>query len=306
MKICIAVPHALEIPAMSQPWEFDLDGNAVGEAMQLADSLGYHKALMGEHFIIPRDHLDASGAFWHHGTVALSAIAGRTRNIGLQSSITILPLQHPVVQAKAWSTLDWMSGGRATPVFAVGWLKEEFDMMNVPFNKRGKMADEYIAAIHSLWNDESPSFEGEFVNFKDAAFAPKPVRKPHMPIWFGGDSAPVLGRIAKWGDGWIPFLTPPDKFPEALDTVHSHPDYRGQPLEMFFAIEQMRLGEGHVEQEETIKVDPWNVQQLVDLCGELAGLGVTETIVPLPELNGYEAYLDRMRWVAEEIMPRVA
>lgn len=306
MKICIAVPHALEIPALSQPWEHRLDGDAVGEAMQLADSLGYHKAVLGEHFIIPRDHLKASGAFWHHGTVALSAIAGRTRNIGLQSSITILPLQHPVIQAKAWSTLDWMSGGRATPVFAVGWLKKEFDMLNVPFNKRGKITDEYIAAIYSLWNDESPSFEGEFVSFKDAAFAPKPVRKPHMPIWFGGDSAPVIGRIAKWGDGWHPFLTPPDKLPEALDMVRSHPDYRGQPLAVFFPLEQTRLGEGHLEKEEAIKVDPWSVQQLVDLCGQLASLGVTETIIPPAPLSDYKAYLDRMHWVAEEIMPRLS
>lgn len=305
MKISIAVPHALEIPAMSQPWELGLDGQAVGDAMALADSLGFHKMLMGEHFIIPRDHVEASGAFWHHGTVALAALAGRTRRIGLQSSITLLPLQHPVIQAKAWSTLDWMSGGRATPVFAVGWLKEEFDMMNVPFNKRGKMADEYIAAIYSLWNDESPEFEGEFVNFKEAAFAPKPVKKPRMPIWFGGDSPPALGRIAKWGEGWIPFLTPPEKFPQALDFIRSHPDYHGQPLNIFFAIEQMRLGEGHVEKADTSGIDPWNIQQLIDLCGELSSLGVTETIIPLPELTSYEAYTDRMRWVAEEIMPKV-
>lgn len=303
MKICVAVPHALEIRAMSQPWEKDLDGAAVIDAMVLADSLGYYKCLMGEHFVIPRSHIEASGDFWHQGTVALSAIAGATKTIGLQSSITILPLQHPVVHAKAWGTLDWISGGRATPVFAVGWLKEEFDMMNVPFHKRGKLADEYMAAIHSLWHDDVASFSGEFVNFSDAAFAPKP---NNMPVWFGGDAAPALGRIAKWGDGWIPFLTPPEKFPEALDFIRSHKDYRGQKLDMFFAIEQMRLGENHQEKEGAIDIDPWNVQQIVDLCGQLTELGVTETIVPLPELEGFEAYKDRLRWVAEEIMPLVA
>lgn len=73
----------------------------------------------------------------------------------------------------------------------------------------------------------------------------------------------------------------------------------------FFAIEQMRLGEGHVEKEDAMKIDPWNVQQLVDLCGYLTGLGVTETIIPLPALTEYQQYLDRMRWVAEEIMPNV-
>lgn len=92
-------------------------------AMRLADSLGFLKALLGEHFIIPSDHLAMSGAYWHHGTVFLAGVAGNTERLGLASSINILPLQHAIVQAKAWSTLNWISDGRATAVVAVGWLK---------------------------------------------------------------------------------------------------------------------------------------------------------------------------------------
>ena len=81
------------------------------------------------------------------------------------------------MQAKAWSTLDFLSGGRAEALFGVGWLKEEFDMLGVAFNARGRMADEYLAAIRELWTSDDPVFEGEFVSFKNVGFAPKPIQK---------------------------------------------------------------------------------------------------------------------------------
>jgi probable F420-dependent oxidoreductase len=307
MKLNVSMPHALEIPALSQKWELGMDGRQIREAMKLADGLGYHKVVLGEHFIIPNDHLALTGAFWHHGSVALAAIAGATERLELASSITILPLQNPIVQAKAWSTLDWFSGGRANPVVAVGWLKEEFELMGVPFHERGRMCDEYVQAMIALWTEESPAFEGKYVSFRDCGFAPKPLRKPRMPLWFGGDSEAPFGRIAKWGDGWIPFLTPPEKFLDSLDFIRSRPDYHGRPIDIFFAIEGMKIGENHVERDDVKNADgTWNVQQTVDLCGWLGERGVTETIVPLPPLDGFEAYLDRLRWVAAEIMPKVA
>src|SRR3546814_16125368 len=76
----------------------------------------------------------------------------------------------------------------------------------------GKMADEYLAAIIALWTQDKPEFEGEFVSFKDIGFAPKPLQSPKLPIWLGGDAEAVLKRVAKFGDGWSPFRTPPAKF----------------------------------------------------------------------------------------------
>jgi probable F420-dependent oxidoreductase len=306
MKLNVSIPHTLEIPSLSQSWELRMGATEVLTSMRLADELGYHKALLGEHFIVPIDHLALTGAFWHHGTVALAALAGCTKRIGLASSITILPLQNPIIQAKAWSTVDWFSNGRATPVVAVGWMKEEFDLLGVPFHERGKMCDEYIQAMLTLWNDESPAFEGKYVSFRDVGFAPKPVRKPRMPLWFGGDAEAPLRRIAKWGDGWNPFLTPPEKFRASLEFIRSQPDYHGRPIGISFAIESMRIGEAHVEREAKNTEGTWDVQQTVDLCGWLAECGVTETVIPLPPLKSFDAYLDRLRWVAAEIMPKIA
>lgn len=306
MKINIGIPHALEIPALTQDWERNLQAEEVAVAMRLADELGYHSAVLGEHFLIPNRHVQASGAFYHHSTVALGVVAGQTKRLRLMSSITLLPLQSPIIQAKAWSTLDWLSGGRATAVFGAGWLEEEFDMLGVTFAERGKLCDEYIEAMLALWTQSSPSFSGKHVSFADVAFEPKPVQKPHLPLWFGGDSKAALQRIARWGQGWSAFLTPPDQIPAALDTIYNDPDYHGYPIEVFFPVSAMKIGYAHAERAPTRDTrGSWDVQELIDLCGRLGQLGVTETTIPLPRLTDFSAYLDRLRWVAEEIIPAV-
>ena len=140
MKLNIGVPKSMKVAAMVQPWEDPLSGNDVGNLMAQADALGFNKCMLGEHFIIPQEHVALSGDWYFHTVVALGFIGGRTKNLRLSSSVSILPLQNPIVQAKAWSTLDWLSGGRAEALFGVGWLKEEFDILGVPFAKRGRMA----------------------------------------------------------------------------------------------------------------------------------------------------------------------
>ena len=150
---------------------------------------------------IPTSHVDLSGPHYFHSTAAQAYIAGATQRIRIGTSITILPLQHPIVMAKALSTVDWMSSGRIVVAFGVGWLEKEFDALGVPFHERGRMSDEYLAAIVELWTKERPSFEGKYVSFKDVAFEPKPFQKPHLPIWMGGDSDAALKRAARFASG---------------------------------------------------------------------------------------------------------
>ena len=306
MKINVGVPNSMHVAAMTQPWEHALTGPDVGELMGVADALGFNKCMLGEHFIIPQSHIGLSGDHYFHVAVALGYIGGRTERMRLSSSVTILPLQNPIVQAKAWSTLDWLSGGRATALFGVGWLKEEFDMLGVPFHSRGRMADEYVAAMIELWTKDEPEFAGEFVNFKGVGFAPKPVQRPHLPVWFGGDAEGVLKRVAKFGNGWSPFRTPPEKFPESIDVIKSHPAYNGRPIDIFFALEMLNVGAHHEVLDDPRAPGSRSVQQILDQIGWLEELGVNETIVPLPPgITGKDAYIERLHWVAEEIMPKL-
>jgi len=205
------------------------------------------------------------------------------------------------------STIDWMSGGRLIAAFGVGWLKDEFDLLGVPFHERGKMADEYIAAIIELWTSESPTFEGKYVSFKDVLFAPKPAQKPHIPVWMGGDVDAVFNRIAKYGSGWIPFLTPPEKFPEKIEYITTHPDYtdKGHPFEVSFSLASLSVGEGHVHFDNPLAELTKDRQQLIDKLNWLKGLGVTCTNAPLPFVNSLDEHLDLAQWFIEEIAPLV-
>jgi probable F420-dependent oxidoreductase len=307
LKLNVVVPNSMHVAAMVQPWEYALDGHAIGEAMRTADRLGFNKCMLGEHFVVPKAHVALSGDHYFHSTVALGFIAGRTERLRLSSSVSILPLQSPFVHAKAWSTLDWLSGGRAEAMFGVGWLEEEFKVLRVPFHERGRMADDYLAAIRQLWTSDDPCFDGKYVSFRDIGFAPKPLQQPRMPIWLGGDAEPVLKRVAKFADGWSPFRTPPEKFPECLGLIKSQPDYDGRPIEVFFALEMLNVGAHHEIMDDPRAPGTRDAQKIIDQIGWLANLGITETIVPLPPgISGLAEYQDRLEWVAAEIMPKVA
>lgn len=307
MQFTYPLPHLLELPALTQPWEAAVTGPQQTQAIKRAEAMGFDMISVCEHFVVPREHVELSGAFYFAATAAQGYICGATERVRVGTTITLLPLQHPIVMAKSLSTIDWMCGGRLVAAFGVGWLKEEFDLLGVPFHERGAMADEYLAAIIELWTKEWPEFEGKYVSFKDIAFEPKPAQKPHIPIWMGGDADPALARIAKFGSGWIPFLTPPEKFPEKIDFIKSHPAYtdRGHPFEVSFSLSTMSVGEGHVELDNPHAQLAKNAQEIIDKLNWLADLGVTITNAPIPQVKNIEEHLEMAQWVIEEIKPHV-
>jgi len=311
MKLNVHMLNGCQVAAMGFPdWEAKLTGADIERQLRLADELGFWKVTVPEHFGIPAAHIELSGDHYANPTASLGFCAGVTRNLKLASWITILPLQHPLVQAKLWATLDWLSGGRTEIVAAVGWLEEEYEMLGLPFSERGAMFDEYIPAMIELWTKDLASFEGRYVKFRDVGARPKPIQKPIIPLWFGGDAKPVLRRVARWGAGWSPFMTPPDRFPEQLDWIKSQRDYHGGPIDVVYSTFQLRFGkeEGttHAIREAPESAPLLDAQQLIDQLGYLAGLGVTETDVARPAHRDLEEYLDWLRWLAADIMPYVS
>jgi len=130
------------------------------------------------------------------------ALAATTR-LRCMTGILILPQRNPVVLAKELATLDDMSGGRVELGIGVGWLKEEFDALGVPFEKRGARTDEYIAAMRALWEKDDASYAGNFVRFEGMSCNPKPV-SGRLPIHVGGHSEAAARRAARLGDGFFP------------------------------------------------------------------------------------------------------
>ena len=300
------MPHMLRLKATCMPWEAAVTGADQTRLAKWAEKLGYCMIAVPEHHIIPQEHVDLSGPHYFHAFTAMAYFAGATEKVRVNSCISILPVQHPIVTAKALSTMDWLSSGRVTVTFAVGWLEREFDLLGVPFNERGRRAEEYTRAIIELWTSENPEFEGEFVSFKDVAFEPKPVQKPHIPIWFGGDADPVLRRLARYGSGWWPFLTKPETIPARIDFIKSQPDYNGQLNDVMYGMSTARVGEGHVVIDDPKAQPGMTKQEIIDRLGWFAELGVTISAVPIPKVGSVEEYMDYTQWVAEEIMPAVA
>jgi alkanesulfonate monooxygenase SsuD/methylene tetrahydromethanopterin reductase-like flavin-dependent oxidoreductase (luciferase family) len=259
-----------------------------------------------EHFIIPRENLELSGAHHVAAHPTMAFFAGATERIRVNSCISLLPLQHPIVTAKNLSTLDWLSDGRAMITFASGWCKGEYDMLGVPFAERGAMADEYIAAIIELWTKEKPEFAGKYVNFRDVAFEPKCVQQPHLTVWFGGEARPVMRRIARHASGWWPAQINPADIPASIDYIKSQPDYGGRLEDVFFALSTLRVGKGHVIQDDPAAHTGQSKQEIIDSFAYLKSLGVTTSSVPTAEIASIEEYYDYTQWVAEEVMPAIA
>ena len=144
-------------------------------------------------------------ADWLDPLVGLSFAAAATRSIGLATGVLLLPEHNPVLLAKQVASLDALCGGRLTLGVGVGWSREEFDAIGVPFARRGKRALEYLDAMRVLWREDVASFAGEFVSFSRVRVNPKPVRNRRVPVVIGGNSDAALRRVAMAGDGWYGF-----------------------------------------------------------------------------------------------------
>jgi probable F420-dependent oxidoreductase len=146
-----------------------------------------------------------STADWIDPLIGLSFAAAATSSIRLATGVLLLPEHNPVVVAKQAATLDSLSGGRFTLGVGIGWSREEFDALGVPFERRGARTAEYAAAMRTLWRDDIASFDGEFIRFDSVRVNPKPFSGNRIPIVCGGNSNAALRRVAAWADGWYGF-----------------------------------------------------------------------------------------------------
>jgi probable F420-dependent oxidoreductase len=194
-----------------------------------AEELGFAHLSVSDHLVVPRSIASrypysesgawpgaASGECLEQFTLLawLAAISSRPRLI---TAVTVIPYRGAVHTAKIAATIDVLSQGRMVLGAGAGWLKEEFEALGAPpFEERGRVTDEYLQAFKILWTEDDPRFEGRHVRFANISFLPKPVQKPHPPIWVGGESPPALRRTARYGDAWFPIGNNPG---HSLDTV---------------------------------------------------------------------------------------
>jgi len=202
--------HALGIGAGA-------DRGVIDAVASAADSCGFATLWAGEHVVMvdrseSRYPYSDDGviavpaqADWLDPMIALGFAAAASSRIGVATGVLLLPEHNPVVVAKQAASLDRLSGGRLTLGVGIGWSKEEFAALGVPFEHRAARTAEYVSAMRALWRDDVASFDGKFVGFDAIRVNPKPVRDRRIPVVAGGNSDPALRRVAAWADGWYGF-----------------------------------------------------------------------------------------------------
>jgi probable F420-dependent oxidoreductase len=159
----------------------------------------------------------------------LAFLAALTKTVRLGTAICLLAQRNPVYAAKEASNLDWLSGGRVDLGIGVGWLREEYEAVGVPWAHRGRRTEECVAVLKTLWCDEVSTFSGETFNLPECSMYPKPVQTPHPPIHFGGESDIAIKRAARLGQGWHTFGRLPGDVPDALALLDRELDNAGRP-----------------------------------------------------------------------------
>jgi probable F420-dependent oxidoreductase len=148
----------------------------------------------------------------------LTYVAAKTEKIALGTSVIDMLFHNPVILAKRFATLDVLSEGRAISGFGIGWSKDEYQTSNIPFNDRGKRADEYIQILKKMWTEDIVEFKGQYYNIPASKMGPKPIQKPHIPIYLGGYSQGTFQRMANYANGWICVIR------NSLDELRSYID----------------------------------------------------------------------------------
>ena len=296
-------------------WQEKLTPADFQRIARTADELGFDAIGVPEHIVMPHDLVPAMGRFWPDAFTAMAFIAGATTRIQVSSSVIVLPYHHPVVLAKAVSTLDLLCGGRVKLTVGAGMARGEFAALGVPFHERGRIMDEYIDAMKVLWTEDDPEFHGEFVDFSGIAFEPKPVQRPHPPLWIGGSSMAALRRAARVGDGWSPmgsqggkgpWCNGPEDLPMFLEEARKVPGFaeREADFGISMPLVSTRFGPNH-EELPPIGKPIESTQDVIDRIGALQEAGVTSTSIVRPGHvpQSLEHYLENLHWAAEEVVP---
>ena len=266
------------------------------------EALGYTYLTVPDHLVIP-DTIAPNYPYSDNGEFVsnvagecleqltqIAYLAGMTSKVKFLTSVMVVPHRMPVHNAKTISTIDFLSGGRIVIGVGAGWMEEEFNAVGTPpFKERGKVTDEYIAAMKALWTEDNPSFSGEYVSFSGINFAPKPVQKPHPPIWVGGESGPALRRVVRHGDAWFPIGRNP-KFPMGTaarlgadwSRVKQLAEEAGRDpgsIELGYWTGTVSAGVEELDDEGNRRLLTGSVSQIVDDIGAMRDLGMKHVLL---------------------------
>ncbi len=233
MRIGIITPIVILLPRSHNEWEIDGSVDDLVAVATAADRLGYHHLTASEHIAVPVDVEARRGKRYWDLLSTLSFLAASTRSIRLATNMVVLPYHHPLEVVKRYGTLDRLCAGRLILGVGVGSLREEFELLDKPFEGRGDRADDALRAILASWGRREPRYDGKHYRFKDVVVDPSGVQE-NPPIWVGGRSLRSLRRALELGNAWVPFLLAPADVRSMLDRAAESPEAqaRTRPLDV--------------------------------------------------------------------------
>ena len=281
-----------------------VSAEGITEIAQAAEAAGYHACFVTDHPYPVQRWLDGGG---HHALdpfVALTVAATATSRIRLHTHIVVLPYRNPFLTAKAGLTLDLVSSGRLILGAAAGYLKGEFQALGADFDARNELSDEALIAIKRAWTEDDVKMEGRHFRARGNTMHPRPVQRPHPPIWIGGNSKRAIRRAVELAQGWVPFpntaaMSPFTRSPAlesddelsariAFAREHARAIGRTEPLDICYSLDAF-AGDG---------IDAGRTTERVDA---LEKLGVGWVTVGFPARSRAE-YVEKLRAFAGAVL----
>ena len=217
------------------------DPDVIKQIATSTEACGYHSLWAPEHIVLIEKY-SSTYPYTQDGRMpftnleidfldpflALTFAAAVTSKIRLGTGICLVPERQPLTLAKEVASLDKLSSGRFDFGVGIGWMKEEFEALQVSWPKRAERTRDYLAAMKKVWSQAESAHQGEFVRFEPVRSFPKPVQKPHPPIIFGGESEPALRRVGEVGDGWWGVNVSPEAAKTHMANIKRHADAAGR------------------------------------------------------------------------------
>ena len=279
------------------------------------EELGVHSGWVSDHVAWPLSITSSypytdDGSFpatpdmpWLDPIGTMFFVAACTERMRLGSTVLILGYRPPVLTAKAIASLDVLSGGRVILGVGVGWMREEFEVLDMPYDHRGARADEQLEIFRTLFSDEHPRFEGRYYDFPEVGFEPRPMQSP-VPVWVGGSSPSAYRRVARFGNAFHAAFQSTDEVSDAWAQVREQCEALGRdPAELRLSVRLYLDPGGSMPPAKAIAGPP---QQMLDTIGQWADIGVDHILLDPVARGGLAGRTEAMERFMTDVAPGVA
>ena len=289
MQVGIQLPVQSQSTYYVERWEPAAGRDELGAVARAADDAGFDYVAVCDHVRIPAERAEAMSTAWYDTVATLGWLAGITSTTKLLSHVYVVAYRHPLQTAKAFATLDELSGGRVILGVGAGHVEQEFDALGISFADRGRLTEDAIDGIRAAWADDQPTQR------------PQPRQQPHPPIWIGGSSPAALRRAAQRGDGWLPQGTTKADMPAAIARIKELMPDLDKPFTFGAIARPMYVGEPQWDVgKPTLAGKPDRLRQEL---ADYEAMGVDQVQVRLRSRT-HEELVDQLSLFAVEVLDR--